>query len=567
MRRLLLGAVAVMVVAALAVPASAGPSRQATSSSQASTSSATSAWEYVVLYASGASADAARAAIKAAGGTIVRENATVGLATVRTSDANFLSAVTAQRAVRSAMVNRAVGQVPGAGRKPDSVENDRSVSQAAAALAAAASGRGRSNPSNEPLADKQWDMRQIDATPNGSYRINQGSHQVRVGIIDTGVDGNHPDLRANFDRRLSRNFVTDIPSVDGPCEHPSCVDPVDEDDDGHGTHVAGIIGATLNGLGTAGVAPKVSLVNIRGGQDSGFFFLQPTVDAITYAGTVGIDVINMSYFTDPWLYNCTNNPADTPAQQQEQTTIREATQRALDFARSNGVLPIAALGNEATDIGHPTVDTTSPDFPSGAAKTRTVDNSCITVPTESNGVTSVSALGPSGRKAFYSNWGVEQTDVSAPGGDSREGFGTNRFNLPENRVLSTFPLNVAIAEGRLNPDGTPNTPLVLRDCKGGTCAYYQYLQGTSMAAPHAVGVAALIVSTFGHRDAKRGGLTLDPRTTDRILRQTATKTPCPVPPLFDYPEPNSVDALCEGTIEHNGFYGDGIVNALSAVVR
>jgi hypothetical protein len=427
----------VTVVAALAVPASAGPSRQATSSSQASTSAATGASEYVVLYASGASAAAARAAIKAAGGTIVKENTTVGLATVRTSEANFLGAVTAQPAVRSAMVNRAVGQVPGAGRKPDSVENDRSVSQAAAALAAAASGRGGKSPSNEPLADKQWDMRQIGATPNGSYRIDQGSHQVRVGIIDTGVDGNHPDLRANFDRRLSRNFVTDIPSVDGACEHPSCVDPVDEDDDGHGTHVAGIIGATLNGLGTAGVAPKVSLVNIRGGQDSGFFFLQPTIDAITYAGTAGIDVINMSFFTDPWLYNCTNNPADTPQQQQEQTTIREASQRALDFARSNGVLPIAALGNEATDIGHPTVDTISPDFPAGAAKTRTVDNSCITVPTESSGVTSVSALGPSGRKSFYSNWGVEQTDVSAPGGDSREGFGTNASTFP--RTASCRP--------------------------------------------------------------------------------------------------------------------------------
>jgi lantibiotic leader peptide-processing serine protease len=106
--------------------------------------------------------------------------------------------------------------------------------------------------------------------------------------------------------------------------------------------------------------------------------------------------------------------------------------------------------------------------------------------------------------------------------------------------------------------------------KGTTCAYYQYLQGTSMAAPHATGVAALIVSTFGHRDRKHGGLTLDPRVTERILRQTATKTPCPVPALFDYPDPDlppAFDALCEGTIDHNGFYGDGIVNALSAVLR
>jgi lantibiotic leader peptide-processing serine protease len=68
------------------------------------------------------------------------------------------------------------------------------------------------------------------------------------------------------------------------------------DEDGHGTHVAGLVAAALNGLGTAGVAPKVTLVNIRAGQDSGFFFLQATVDAMVYAGLVGIDVINMSFF-------------------------------------------------------------------------------------------------------------------------------------------------------------------------------------------------------------------------------------------------------------------------------
>ena len=106
-------------------------------------------------------------------------------------------------------------------------------------------------------------MRMVNATTSGSYRVDQGSHEVLVGIMDTGIDGSHPDLAANFNRRLSRNFTTDIPLVDGPCEHPSCVDPADEDDDGHGTHVAGLVGAALNGPGTAGVAPRITLVNIR----------------------------------------------------------------------------------------------------------------------------------------------------------------------------------------------------------------------------------------------------------------------------------------------------------------
>ena len=66
-----------------------------------------------------------------------------------------------------------------------------------------------------------------------------------------------------------------MPDIDGPCEFPSCVDPVGWDDDGHGTHVAGTIAAALNGFGVSGVAPNVTLVNIRGGQDSGYFFLGP----------------------------------------------------------------------------------------------------------------------------------------------------------------------------------------------------------------------------------------------------------------------------------------------------
>jgi subtilisin family serine protease len=410
----------------------------------------------------------------------------------------------------------------------------------------------------------------VNATPSGSYKVDQGSHQVLVGIMDTGIDGSHPDLAANFNRKLSRNFTTDIPLIDGPCaDEPdqSCNDPADVDEDGHGTHVAGIVGATINGLGVAGVAPRVSLVNIRAGQDSGFFFLDATVNAMVYAAQVGIDVVNMSFFTDPWLFNCANNPADTPAEQIEQRTVIAATQLAVDFARKRGVTLVGAYGNEHIDLGKPTIDTTSPDFPPGAAKTRTVDNSCLDMPTEADGVISVTALGPSGRKADYSTYGLEGADVSAPGGWFRDFFGSPQFRTVENEILSTAPK--AVVAPFLDPNGVPTIPDVVRDCKGDVCAYYQYLQGTSMASPHAAGVAALVVSAHGHKDGRHGGLTLDPDATERILKATAEDTPCPTPPLQTYTSEGrdpSFNALCEGTLERNGFYGFGIVDALAAVI-
>jgi lantibiotic leader peptide-processing serine protease len=563
-RKVLFVALAVLVAAALALPASAGPSGQAgtAASSQPSGQLQSANGEYVVAYADGASAAAARAAVKAAGGTVVKENTHVGVATVKSSNSSFIAAVGRQSALAGAARNRPVGRLPsGAGAPRDDVERLTAAERAAAKSSASKTGDA---PDQEPFADKQWDMRMIDATPSGSYRVNQGRRGVMVGIIDTGVDGTHPDIKPNFDAALSRNFTTDIPLVDGPCEVPSCVDPPNVDDNGHGTHVAGLAAAALNGLGTAGVAPKVTLVNIRAGQDSGFFFLQATVDAMVYAGLVGIDVINMSYFTDPWLYNCLDNPADSPEEQAEQRTIRVATQRAINFARGHGVTPVAALGNQHTDLGNPTIDEISPDFPPGSERTREVDNSCITVPTETRGVISISSLGPSGFKADYSNYGIEQTDFSAPGGWFRDYFGMPQNRQVENLNLSPMPQ--ALAEEALQDPA--NAPFILRDCKGSTCAYYQYLQGTSMASPHAAGVAALIVSAHGKRDPRHGGLTLSPRAVQRILTDTAKQTPCPSPPNFAYPDDRdpSFDGVCEGTLAKNGIYGRGIVNALTAVL-
>ena len=416
----------------------------------------------------------------------------------------------------------------------------------------------------------------IHATTDGSYARERGRN-VLVGIMDTGVDGNHPDIAPNFSKKLSRNFTTDIPLVDGPCEDEpdqSCSDPANVDENSHGTHVASIIGSPINQLGVAGVAPDATLVNLRAGQDSGYFFLQPTVDALTYAGDRGIDVVNMSYFIDPWLYNCANNPADSPEAQLEQRTIIRATQRALDYAHRKGVVLIAASGNEDTDLGDATkTDTISPDFPPGTEYTRTVDNACLDLPNEGNNVMSINALGPSTRKADYSNYGVEQTTVAAPGGFFRDDplwkatdppAVRNLAGIP-NLILAAYPENVAREFGEINPDGTSNTPFVVRDCRGSTCAYYQYLQGTSMASPHAVGVAALIVGANGH---DHDGLS--PRKVQEILEQTATEHACPEPRLHSYADKlraPSFDAFCAGSPRFNGFYGHGIIDALRAVQR
>ena len=243
MRKLLFIALAAAAVAAALVP---GAAHAARAQAQPNT--------YVVLYGSDASIASARIAVRLAGGTIVRENSDVGLATVTSSSPSFMSDAAAQPALAGAARNAPVGvEAPLQRASKEEIEKLSAAERREARGDGSGGGRAHRAVEADPLAGLQWDMAMIHATADGSYRKQQGDPRVLVGILDTGVDGSHPDIAPNFDASLSRNFTTDIPLIDGPCaaepDH-SCSDPADVDEDGHGTHVAGTVGAALTGSGS-----------------------------------------------------------------------------------------------------------------------------------------------------------------------------------------------------------------------------------------------------------------------------------------------------------------------------
>ncbi|HEX2563005.1 MAG TPA: S8 family serine peptidase, partial [Acidimicrobiales bacterium] len=390
--------------AAIAGAAPAGPTAPTGQSQQAG------GHEFVVAVDT-AAPEAGLASIAAAGGTVVDINEQLGLVLVSAAD-GFIADVSGDAGVTGAAQNHSVGTAqPG---QPHQVASDRLTvvegQRGNGAHTAGMPGRGVGR-GEEPLADLQWDMEAIGATSDGAHRRATG-RGVTVGIIDTGVDASHPDLAANFSHEMSRNFTMDIPAIDGPCEYDTCVDPADVDNGGHGTHVAGTVAAARNGIGISGVAPEATIVNLRAGQDSGYFFVYETVAALTEAGDLGLDVANMSFYTDPWLYNCASiddyiSGPVTAEEIAEQAFIRQTVLAAASYAHDHGVTLVAAAGNGHTNLAlSERPDATSPDYPPGTAVSRVVTDNCLDLPSEAPEVISVSATGPSGTKSDYSNYGL-----------------------------------------------------------------------------------------------------------------------------------------------------------------
>jgi subtilisin family serine protease len=282
----------------------------------------------------------------------------------------------------------------------------------------------------DPREGEQWDNAQIKA--DQAHQVTDGSRNVLVGVLDSGIDGSHPDLAQNVDAADSVNCT----DAGRPDLTPGAWGPTTSL---HGTHVAGTIAAARNGIGIVGVAPNVRLASVKVVNDDGFIYPEYAICGFVWAGMHHMDVTNNSYFIDPMEFWCDDQP--------DQAAVRTAVERAVSWSTDQGVVHAAAAGNSAKDLANKTTDTGSPNDTTPVA--RVINNGCKDIPTELPGVVTVSATTQATSLASFSNRGQDVIDVAAPG----------------RRVLSTVP--------------------------GGG---YALLSGTSMASPHVAGVLALMKS-------------------------------------------------------------------------
>lgn len=316
---------------------------------------------------------------------------------------------------------------------------------------------------------------------------------ARVAILDGGIHAAHVDIAPNLDAAHSTSFV------------PGFAFNQDVGTSWHGTHVAGIVAAAANNIGTVGIAPRATIIGVKvlhNGSGAFSWILSGMLYAATpvASGGAGANIINMSL------------GAGFDRQGKDAAQLANLVSRVAMWARRQGVLVVAAAGNSGVDLDH--------------------TNNAVFIPAQSAGVVSVSATGPEGwalgatnfdRPASYTNYGQSAISFAGPGGD---------FALPG---------NANCAKPR-NPSGVVVVPcwvfdMVMSTCRGSgaSTTTYCWMAGTSMASPVVAGVAALVVGKNGP---------MQPAQLEAILRASAD----------DLGKPGNDD-----------FYGAGRVNAGRAV--
>jgi lantibiotic leader peptide-processing serine protease len=328
---------------------------------------------------------------------------------------------------------------------------------------------------NNPLFDLLWGLDAVDAPE--AWNAGSRGAGVRVAVLDSGIDADHPDLEANLNKTLSISFVEgEGYAIDLP---PGAFN--------HGTHVAGTVAALDNDIGVVGVAPDAEIVAVKVlSEKTGGGSFAGVISGIVYAADIDSDIINMSLGgtlpKNGYTYKDANgNTVKVGAN--EVADLLTALSRATNYAYQQGTTVIASAGNNARNAEQ--------------------DKATVSVPGASTNVLTISATGPEGwaldsgtdldTPAFYTNYGQSLIDFAAPGGDV------------------DFDLR---ASGRECTIATMTAPcwrfdLVLSTINGS----YGWAAGTSMAAPHASGIAALII-------AENGG-DMKPAQVAQVLRERA----------------------------------------------
>jgi lantibiotic leader peptide-processing serine protease len=385
---------------------------------------------------------------------------------------------------------------------------------AGASVAATPGDLPNESASPDNLSSQQWSHQMIGVP--AAHEITGGSPAVRVALIDSGIDSGHPEFAGRIDVQNSVSCVSGTPVHDA-------TGSLWRDNVGHGTHVAGIIAAGDNDFGIVGVAPNVELLVIKV-TDPGLPITPAAATcAFEYVSQQHVDVANASFAVDKGATGAAD-PLDffCRSDQSDRAQIKSVAHAVKDALRS-GTTVVASAGNNGIDMAHPAAG-----------------EECIRMPVQLPGVIGVSSEGRNGARATTtppgaSNFGLGAIDVVAPGGDPAQG------GVPGGLILSTFPSYIPVP-----PMAMPN---VVDGPAGST---YRYNAGTSMAAAHVSGVAALIVSRYGSLTSPENGK-LSPGFVRARINQTATPKPCPA------------DARCEGSDSYNGFFGFGEVNALAAL--